>query len=71
MTAPNTKLEQRLRISGILIILGLVVELISLRSYHPTAFLVFVIVGGMLMAAGMFFYLFSLVTAEKLTSASE
>ena len=71
MTAPNNKLEKRLRISGILVILGLVVELISLRSYHPTAFLLFVIVGGMLMAAGMLLYLYSLATAEKLNSVSE
>ena len=71
MTVPMSKLERRLRISGILIILGLIVELVSLRSSHPTAFLFFLIVGGMLMAAGMVFYLFSLATAEKLTSAGE
>jgi hypothetical protein len=65
MTSPNSKLEKRLRISGVFVILGLVVELISLKWSHPTAFLLFVIVGGMFMAAGMVLYLFSLVTAER------
>jgi len=66
MKTRTDRVERRLRIAGILIILGLVVELISLSWSHPTAFLFFVIVGGMLMAAGMLFYLYSLVTAEKI-----
>ena len=61
----NEKLEKRLRTCGVLIICGLLVELISLKWSHPTSFLLFVIVGGLFMAAGMLFYLVSLVTSEK------
>jgi len=61
----NEALEKRLRTCGVLIICGLLVELISLKWAHPTSFLLFVIVGGLFMAAGMLFYLVSLVTSEK------
>ena len=61
----NDKLENRLRTCGVLIICGLLVELISLKWAHPTSFLLFVIVGGLFMAAGMLFYLVSLVASEK------
>ena len=64
MKLPDNKMERRLRISGVLIILGLIVELISLKWSHPTSFLFFIFVGGLLITAGMLFYLFSLVTAE-------
>ena len=65
----SSKLEQRLRISGLLVIVGLVIELISLRWSHPTAFLFFVIAGGLFMGAGMFLYLVSLVTADRMAAA--
>jgi hypothetical protein len=59
----NTEiLQKRLRTSSILVAAGLVVEASSLGWQHPTAFLLFVMVGGGLMAAGILFYLHSLVT---------
>lgn len=61
MTAPITKLEKRLRVAGLLVLLGLLVELITLHWAHPTAFLFFILLGGGLMGLGILLYLYSLV----------
>ncbi len=58
-----TTMEKRLRISGILVILGLLVEAFSLLWTHPIAFLVFMFLGGAFMGLGIIFYLYSLVSA--------
>jgi hypothetical protein len=55
-------LARRLRISGLLVALGLIVEAITMLWSHPTAFLVFLLVGGSLVAAGVLLYLFSIAT---------
>jgi hypothetical protein len=62
-----TKLEKRLRISGTLIIIGLVVELVTLYWSHPTAFLFFAGLGGSLIALGVLLYLISLVSVHDET----
>jgi len=61
-----TRLEQRLRVAGILILVGLLVELITLKWSHPTAFLFFLMLGGSLMGMGILFYLYSLVSRKDL-----
>ena len=61
-----TRLEKRLRIAGILILAGLLVELVTLKWSHPTAFLFFLMIGGSLMAIGMLFYLYSIVSRRDL-----
>jgi len=61
MIRTNLKIEQRLQVSGVLVITGLIVELATLKWSHPTAFLSFIILGGLLMGAGIIFYLYSLV----------
>src|SRR5215813_2898745 len=65
MNSQLTKIEGRIRVAGTLIIAGLVVELVTLRWSHPTAFLVFLSLGGALMALGIAVYLSSLVSAEN------
>jgi len=60
------KLERRLRLAGILIIAGLLVELFSLRWSHPTAFLVFIMLGGGLIGIGILVYLYTLVSREPM-----
>jgi len=65
MNSPTTKIEKRIRLSGILLIAGLLVELATLQWSHPTAFLFFLMLGGTLMAAGILLFLLSLVTAES------
>ena len=66
MKNPLTRLEKRLRIAGILILAGLIVELITLKWSHPTAFLFFLLLGGSLMAIGMLIYLYSIVSRRDL-----
>jgi len=61
MMIGSIKMERRLQISGLLVITGLIVELATLKWSHPTAFLAFIILGGLLLAAGIIFYLYSLV----------
>lgn len=65
MNSPTTKIEKRIRLSGILLIVGLLVELATLQWSHPTAFLFFLMLGGTLMAAGILLFLVSLVSAES------
>ena len=65
MNTQPTKIERRIRLAGILLIAGLLVELVTLRWSHPTAFLFFLLLGGALMALGICVYLFSLVSAEN------
>jgi hypothetical protein len=54
-------IERHLRISALCLVAGLLVELITLFSARPTAFLLFVGLGGLLIAAGILLYLFTLL----------
>jgi uncharacterized membrane protein YczE len=65
MNTQPTKIEKRIRVAGILLIAGLLVELVTLRWSHPTAFLFFLLLGGVLMALGIGVYLLSLVSADN------
>ncbi len=58
-------MHRSLRVSGILLALALVVELISLLWGKPLAFLLFAFVGGVLFLAGILLYLYSLVTTRE------
>lgn len=60
-------MDRRLRVSGILIVLGLLVEALSLMRIHPLAFLAFLFVGGGLLVAGIAIYLYSLVSVGSPT----
>ena len=61
MNANVPWMTRRVRISGVLLVLSLIVEAASLHWSHPTAFLVFIFVGGLLMAVGILVYLYSLL----------
>jgi hypothetical protein len=65
MKSHMTKIEKRIRAAGTLLIAGLLVEFVTLRWSHPTAFLFFLLLGGGLMAMGIAVYLLSLVSAEN------
>jgi len=65
MNTRPTKIERRIRLAGTLLIAGLVVELVTLRWSHPTAFLFFLLICGLLMALGIGVYLLSLVSSEN------
>lgn len=60
-----TKKQRRLRISGILIMLGLLVEALSLIRIHPLAFLTFMFVGGSFLAVGIVIYLLSIASPSE------
>jgi uncharacterized membrane protein len=62
MNAP--RIERRIRWSGILIVAGLIIQLLTLFWTHPLAFVCFLLVGCPLVGAGIVLYLYSLVAHE-------
>lgn len=58
-------LERRLQFSGILLILGLLVEAVCLFWTRPLAFVLFLGVGGLLLGLGILLYLLSLVSRSQ------
>jgi hypothetical protein len=58
---------RKLRLSGILLILGLVVEALSLCWNNALSFMSFVVVGGLLFASGILLFLYSLVSPKTST----
>jgi len=56
-------LERKLQLSGIILILGLVVESLCLLGHGPIAFMLFVGLSGVFFAAGILLYLYSLLSA--------
>ena len=55
--APAARRDRRTRIAAVLVVLGLAVELVSLRWAHPTAFLVFAAGTGACVAVGVVLFL--------------
>jgi hypothetical protein len=64
MTNNGTPTEQRLRTAGILLIVALVTEAISLFWARPLSFVALVGIGGVLLFVGLIVYLLSLVSAK-------
>jgi hypothetical protein len=64
MNIEATGTARSLRLPGILLILGLAIEFVSLLWAKPLAFILFAFVGGALFLAGIFIYLYSLVAAH-------
>jgi len=56
--------DRRLRISGVLVIAGLLVEALCLVWSRPIAFVMLVCIGGALIGIGVLFFLYSLVGAK-------
>ncbi|HET9183176.1 MAG TPA: hypothetical protein VFP59_13650 [Candidatus Angelobacter sp.] len=68
MKTQNPHLTRRLRISGTLIIAGLIVQAGSLFWNRPLSFLLFVLVGSVVLTVGIVAYLFAIVTLpDKIT----
>lgn len=57
-----TGMLRRLRLAGSLVSAGLLIESVTLAWPHPTAFLVFVGIGGTLVISGIALYLWSLTS---------
>jgi hypothetical protein len=60
----TSPLQRKLQLSGIILILGLVVEALCLLGHGPIAFMVFMGLSGLLFTAGTLVYLYSLVSAN-------
>ena len=58
-------LEGRLQLSGLLIVVGLGIEVATLYWNHPVSFFLFLCVGSLLVGAGMLLYLWSVVTRSE------
>jgi hypothetical protein len=59
----SDSMGHRLRISGIFVIIGLLVEALCLVWSRPIAFVVLVGIGGALIGIGVLLFLYSLVSA--------
>jgi heme A synthase len=70
MSDNKLKMERRLRIAGVLLVLGLGIDALSLLWNHPLAFLGFMFVGGLFVFLGIAVYLASLVfvTSPRLSA---
>jgi hypothetical protein len=58
---PPPRFTRRLRISGLLIGLGLVIEAATLYSGHALAFVAYLVLGCSLVAAGIVVYLWAVI----------
>jgi polyferredoxin len=63
MNGSASRLQRKLKIAGWLLIAGLVVEAVSVYWANPTSFLLFILLGGMLVLLGLAIYLIAIVTA--------
>jgi hypothetical protein len=61
---PTITIERRIRWSGMLIVLGLLLQMLTLLWTHPLAFMCFLMIGCPLVAAGMLLFLYSLVSHQ-------
>jgi hypothetical protein len=59
-------MQRRLRIAGLFVLLGLLIEVLALRWIHPAAFLVFAFIGIPIGSLGIAIYLYSLVSLRSL-----
>ena len=65
LMAASGSLESRLRLAGILLILGLLAELICLLWSRPLSFVLMVILGGPLVFAGIAVYLLTIASSPS------
>jgi hypothetical protein len=62
MTENSSRLQRKFKTAAYLLTAGLLVEGITLQWAHPTSFLLFICLGGILVATGIATYLIALVT---------
>jgi len=64
-TDQDSFISRRLRTAGILVVLGLVVEGLSLLWNHPLSFVIFLGIGGLFLFLGIVIYLTALVSPGR------
>jgi hypothetical protein len=57
--------DRKLQVSGMILIVGLVIEGLCLLSSSPLGFILFVGVGGLLIAIGVLHYLYSVASTAS------
>ena len=62
---PARAIEGRIRLSALLLLLGLVVEAVTLSILHPLSFIAFASFGVLLIAAGIVVFLLTLLNAGE------
>ena len=63
-------LSRRLKLAGALVGLGLIIEALTMFWRHPTAFLVFLFLGALLVVAGVLLYLLTIATYAPSTDGA-
>ncbi len=61
----NPLLDKRLRFSAALVLMGLVIEAVSLTWKSPLSFVMFMMAGGLAMAAGILLFFYSIVVVPR------
>ena len=61
MIRNRTEIERRIQVAGVFVMIGILIEFISLLWNHPTAFIIYLLAGGVCMFVGILYYLISLV----------
>jgi len=54
-------INMRLRLAGVLIVVGLLTQALTLLWNHPLSFVAYMVIGGLFMAIGIVVYLLTLV----------
>jgi hypothetical protein len=62
---PHEFVERRIRWAGVLVALGLLIQLATLAWTHPLSFIAFLTVGCPLEGAGVLYFLYTLVSAAQ------
>jgi uncharacterized membrane protein len=57
-------IERKIRWSGLLVCIGLIVQLVTMAWAHPLSFMAFLTFGAPLMLAGVGLFLYSLVSKD-------
>jgi len=65
----GNSIERRIRWSGLIIALGLIIQTGTLFWTHPLSFMAFLLIGCPLVAAGLLLYLYSLVSHQHPSGA--
>ncbi|HVC19474.1 MAG TPA: hypothetical protein VNE16_05300 [Vicinamibacterales bacterium] len=58
-------LERRLRIAGLLIAAGLLIQAVSLIGVHPLAFVAFLVFACPMVGAGILLFLYSILKGDR------
>lgn len=65
MKLPQFGFQRWMQVASVFILLGLIVEIISLFWFHPLSFVLFALFGTALIAVGILVYLASLIFAAN------